>query len=104
MHEGVIRGIRDRVDGCRRLAAEMTDREANLILLEMADEGEAAIAMRSRPTPERSWPATSSTFGMELMFCSILIASSCRLTPFQRGALIGAGLHCWRRKARSAGP
>ena len=39
----LIRGIRDRMDRCRRLASQITDEYAKTELLKMAEEGEEAI-------------------------------------------------------------
>jgi hypothetical protein len=39
----VIRGIRDRMERCRRLAAQITDDYARAELLKLAEEGEEDI-------------------------------------------------------------
>ena len=39
----LIRGIRDRMERCRRLASQITDDYAKAELLKMAEEGEEAI-------------------------------------------------------------
>ena len=44
MNDDVIRGMRNRVEQCRRLAAMITHPEARETLLRMASEGEADIA------------------------------------------------------------
>jgi len=42
-NEDVIRGIRDRMARCRRLAAQINDDYARRELLKMAEEGEEAV-------------------------------------------------------------
>jgi hypothetical protein len=39
-HEQLIAKMRNRIELCRRLAASTTDRQAAVILRDMADEGE----------------------------------------------------------------
>ena len=41
--EELIKGIRDRMERCRRLASQITDEFARQELLKLAEEGEAAI-------------------------------------------------------------
>jgi hypothetical protein len=42
-NDDLINGIRDRMERCRRLAAQMTDDHARTELLKLAEEGEAEI-------------------------------------------------------------
>ncbi len=51
MIENVIRGMRSRIERCRRLADRVNDPEVSRELLEMADEGEAAIKQMLPPPP-----------------------------------------------------
>jgi len=52
MIEKVVRGMRGRIERCRRLAEQVTDPEVSRALLEMADEGEAAIQELLSPPPQ----------------------------------------------------
>jgi hypothetical protein len=57
MNDDVIRGMRNRVEQCRRLASMITHPEARETLLRMAAEGEADInrleADKARNEPPR---------------------------------------------------
>ncbi len=51
MIEKVVTGMRSRIERCRQLAERVNDPEVSRALLEMADEGEAAIKDLLPPPP-----------------------------------------------------
>jgi hypothetical protein len=52
MIENIVRGMRSRVARCRRLAERVNDPEVSRELLQMAEEGEAAIKELLPPPPD----------------------------------------------------
>jgi hypothetical protein len=52
MIDKVVSGMRGRIERCRRLAEQVTDPVVSRALLEMADEGEAAIQELLSPPPQ----------------------------------------------------